>query len=305
MKISILTIAAVLLLSTFLSAQDLYDINSITQIEITFAESNWDYLLDVLYAAGDEERLVGSVQINGIQFDSVGVRYKGNSSYSPNNVKNPFNIKLDHIIDDQKYQNYGTLKLANGYKDPTFVRETLSYEIARNFMTAGLANYCEVTVNGQYIGLYTSVQSVDKYFKNSNFPGAGDIRLKGELASGANPTVTTVWGYHGADSTSYYNYYELKSDEGWADLIEFLEVFNNNPDEMDDYLNVDNHLWMLAFDNLLVNLDAPINFGHNFYLFKDGSDRFNPILWDLNENFWLVLDALGWSAIKHIPIAET
>jgi len=285
MKISILIISAVLLLSTFLSAQDLYDINTITQIEITFAESNWDYLLDVLYAAGDEERLVGSVQINEIQFDSVGVRYKGNSSYSPNNVKNPFNIKLDHIIDDQKYQNYGTLKLANGYKDPSFVRETLSYEIARNFMPAGLANYCEVTVNGQYIGLYTSVQSVDKYFKNSNFPGAGDIRLKGELASGANPTVTTVWGYHGADSTSYYNYYELKSDEGWADLIEFLEVFNNNPDEMDDYLNVDNHLWMLAFDNLLVNLDAPINFGHNFYLFKDGSDRFNPILWDLNENF--------------------
>ncbi len=42
---------------------------------------------------------------------------------------------------------------------------------------------------------------------------------------------------------------------------------------------------MLAFDNLLVNLDAPINFGHNFYLYKDGTGRFNPIIWDLNESF--------------------
>jgi len=285
MKKSLFIISILLLVSSYLTAQDLYDINTITQIEITFAESNWDYILDTYYATGDEERLVGSVQINGIQFDSVGVRYKGNSSYSPNNDKNPFNIKLDHIIDDQTYQNYGTLKLANGYKDPSFVRETLSYEIARNYMPAGLANYCEVSVNGQYIGLYTSVQSVDKYFKNSHFPGAVDVRFKGELASGASPTVTTIWGYRGTDSSNYYNYYELKSDEGWADLIEFLEVFNNNPEEMADYLNVDNHLWMLAFDILTVNLDAPINFGHNFYLFKDGSDRFNPIIWDLNENF--------------------
>ncbi|MBN2016887.1 MAG: CotH kinase family protein [Candidatus Cloacimonetes bacterium] len=286
-------ISILLLPVASLFAQDLYDINTITQIEITFAESNWDYILDTYYAAGDEERLVGSVTVNGIQFDSVGVRYKGNSSYSPNNVKNPFNIKLDHIIDDQTYQNYGTLKLANGFKDPSFVRETLSYEIARNYMIAGLANFCEVTVNEQYIGLYTSVQSVDKYFKNNHFPGAVDVRFKGELSGGASPTVTIVWGYHGADSSSYYDYYELKSDEGWSDLIDFLEVFNNNPDEMADYLNVDNHLWMLAYDNLTVNLDAPINFGHNFYLFKDGSDRFNPILWDLNENFGAFSMLLG------------
>ncbi len=42
---------------------------------------------------------------------------------------------------------------------------------------------------------------------------------------------------------------------------------------------------MLAVDNLLVNLDAPINFGHNYYLYKDGTGRFNPVIWDLNENF--------------------
>ncbi len=113
-------------------AQNFYDINTINTIEIEFEESNWDYLLDQLKAAGNEERLMGAVTINGQAFDSVGVRYKGNSSYNSNQVKNPFNIKLDYIIDDQELDGYGTLKLSNGFKDPSFVRETLGYEIARN-----------------------------------------------------------------------------------------------------------------------------------------------------------------------------
>jgi len=115
-------------------SQSFYDINTINTIEITFVESNWDYLLDQLEAAGDEERLIGTASVNGVVFDSVGVRYKGNSSYNANQIKNPLNIKLDHIIDDQLIEGYGTLKLANVFKDPSFVREVLSYEIASQYV---------------------------------------------------------------------------------------------------------------------------------------------------------------------------
>jgi len=76
-----------------LLSQGFYDINTINTIEITFQESNWDALLDQLVANGEEERLMGSVTINGQVFDSVGVRYKGNSSYNANQVKNPLMIK--------------------------------------------------------------------------------------------------------------------------------------------------------------------------------------------------------------------
>jgi hypothetical protein len=50
---------------------------------------------------------------------------------------------------------------------------------------------------------------------------------------------------------------------------------------------------MLAFDNLLVNLDAPINFAHNFYLYEDENSRFNPIVWDFNECFGAFINLLG------------
>ncbi len=58
--------------------QNFYDINTINTFEITFEESNWDYLLDQLVAAGQEERLIGTLSLNGQFFDSVGIRYKGN-----------------------------------------------------------------------------------------------------------------------------------------------------------------------------------------------------------------------------------
>ena len=69
-----------------------YDIDIINNINVLFERSDWDRTLDQLYADGEEERLVGTAVINGVRFDSVGVRYKGNSSYRPNQNKNPFRI---------------------------------------------------------------------------------------------------------------------------------------------------------------------------------------------------------------------
>lgn len=279
-----------------LKAQDFYEINTINTVELEFEQSNWDELLDQLALKGQEERLLGTAIVNGITYDSVGVRYKGNSSYNANNTKNPLNIKLDYVIDDQEHQGFGTLKLSNAYKDPSFIREALSYEIAREYLPASGANFCKVYINGTYIGLYTSVQDVDKHFMRTHYYSGNNPFFKGELTGGGAQSVVKVWGYLGEDSSAYKNYFEIESDEGWADLIDFLDILNNNPDSVEDVLNVDRHLWMLAFDILMVNLDAPINFGHNYYLYKDDTGRFNPVIWDLNENFGIfsrLLDGAG------------
>ena len=271
--------------SSFVQSQNFYDINTINSIEITFEESNWDYLLDQLVAAGQEERLIGTVVLNGQFFDSVGVRYKGNSTYSPNQVKNPLNIKLDHIIDDQLIEGYGTLKLANCFKDPSFVREVLTYEMARNYMAAGLSNFANVYINGTHLGLYTNDQNVDKHFMRTHFGSDENTRIKGEITSGGGPPTGGVWDYYGEDSTSYYNLYDMKSDYGWEELINFLDTLNNHNNNVDQLLNIDNHLWFIAFSNLLVNLDGPINNPQNYYLYKGDNGRFRPVLWDLNESF--------------------
>ncbi|MFZ5980995.1 MAG: CotH kinase family protein, partial [Candidatus Zixiibacteriota bacterium] len=269
--------------ATGLYGQDFYDIDSINTIDLIFAESNWDHILDSLYAVG-EDRMAGTAVINGETFDSVGVRYKGYSSYNPQNIKNPLNIKLDYIYDDQELDGYGTLKLANAYADPSFVREVLSYEIARKYMPAGKANYAKVTINGTYIGLYVSVQDVDKYFARMHDYDDEGVRFKGTLA-GSVGDQETVWVYFGPDSNSYFSNYELESDSGWSHLIQFLNVLNNDPNNVADELNIDRHLWFIAFEILLVNLDSPVNVPQNYYIFEDYDDRINPIIWDLNMSF--------------------
>lgn len=266
-------------------SQSFYDMSTVNTIEITFQESNWDAILDQLYAEGNEERLLGTVAINGQVFDSVGVRYKGNSTYNANQVKNPFNIKLDYIIDDQLIEGYGTLKLANCAKDPSFIRETLSYDIARKYMPASLSNYANVYVNGVLIGLYTSNQDVDKFFMRTHFGSDENARIKGELTSDGGPPTGGVWEYYGTDSSDYYNKYSLESDFGWQELIWFLDTLNNHTDSVEQVLNIDRHLWFIALSNLLVNLDSPINNPQNYYIYKDDAGRFNPIPWDFNESF--------------------
>ena len=93
--INLLITLSVLLLATKTYSQSFYDINNIQSLELTFAQSNWDYMLDTAKAGSVGYIMAKSISINGMLFDSVGVKYKGNSTYNPGFVKNPFHIELD------------------------------------------------------------------------------------------------------------------------------------------------------------------------------------------------------------------
>ena len=69
-------------------------------------------------------------------------------------------------------------------------------------------------------------------------------------------------------------------------LGNFLDTLNNHFTEVENVMDIDRTLWMMAFENLTVCLDGPINsIPHNFYLFKDNNGRFSPLLWDMNMAF--------------------
>ena len=268
-----------------LNAQDLYDIENITTIELNFSDLNWDQTMDTYYSNGNDERLIAETcYVNGVLYDSVGVKYKGNSTYSASNSKNPLNIKLDYIKDNQDYDGFYTLKLSNGKKDPSFVREVLSYEIARKYMDAPLSNYAKVYINGNYHGLYSSSEAINKKFVEEKFYSDEDNTLVK-----CNPVSVMNGGssleYLGTDSTSYYDYYEMSSDYGWADLPIYTNELNNNFANIENSWDIDRAIWMLAFSNVVVSLDTYIGpFKQNYYLFKDDHGRFLPIVWDMNES---------------------
>jgi len=277
-------------------AQDLYDINTIQTIEIVFSQSNWDQLLDTEKAGDNNYTQAVSVTINGEVFNQVGVKYKGNSSYNSSSNKNPFHIELDTYI-DQDYQGYKDLKLANVYFDPSFVRETVAYNIAGQYMDAPKANYANIYVNGDLMGLYTNTEAINKVFVDSNFGSNDNAFFSCSPPEGAGPHSDDFPNleYLGTSISSYENAYEIKSDDeldpmvaeaDWNDLIELTNILKNDIANIESVLDVDRAIWMLAFNNVMVNLDSYLGmFKQNYYLYQTNSGQFSSIVWDLNMSF--------------------
>ena len=271
------------------SQENFYEINHVPEIRIEFQEKNWKHILDSLFINyGDEGRLVGDIEIDGYKIRKVGIRYKGFSSFSSDGRKNPFNIDLNYSLNNQNYKGYTKLKLSNVIHDPSFVREVLSYEIARKYMPASLANFANVYINDTLIGLYTNIESVDNNFIAKHFTSNDNSFFKGspqqlQFPFGQNSNLAYT---HGSDSSGYIPYYKLESDEfGWSDLFKLIDILNNDTSNIETILNVDRALWMHAFNYLLVNLDSYIGYSQNYYLYKDDNGRFNTIPWDLNMSF--------------------
>jgi len=276
-----------LFFGTMMKAQEFYDLNTIQTIEITFAQTNWDQLLDNAYASTGDYILAESVTINGEVFDSVGVKYKGNSTYQSNQTKNPFHIELD-TYKDHKYEAYTDIKLSNVAKDPSFLREVLSYQILRQYMDAPLSNFANVSVNGTLLGLYSNSEAISKKFVNSRFYSKKNTFIKCNPIAGAGPGSNELPDlvYLGQDSSDYYAAYELKSDDGWQELIDLCDTLTNDINDIEKILDVDRALWMLAFNNVFVNLDSYSGgFTQNYYLYRSDHGQFLPVVWDLNESF--------------------
>ena len=268
-------------------AQDsFYKTDTIREIKISFYQNNWDAILDSLYIKGDRDRILASVLIDGENYDSVGVRYKGFSSASINRVKNPFNIKLNYTIAGQKHLGIDKLKLSNVIQDPSFVREVLSYEIARQYMPASEANYANLYINDTLIGLYSNIEAVNKEFLEKHFSSTDNVLVKG------NPEEVNLFGENsnlsnspGTDTLSYSSLYSMESDYGWTELYAFIDTLNDYEHALEQVLNIDRALWMHALNYTLVNFDSYIGYAQNYYLYQDDDGLFNPILWDLNMSF--------------------
>ncbi len=303
-----LPLALLLLVSAKLGAQNFYDTNSIQEIRLYFTQPDWETQLNV-QQMGDRNYIpAASVVINGTAFSNVGVKYKGNSSFIPWHPKNPFHIELD-TYQNQDYQGYTDIKLNNVIFDPSYVREPLSYDILRQYMAAPQCNYAHLYINDVLRGLYVNVESITKKFVRKHFHSDDNAFFDCSPVNGAGastgfeelPTLL----YWGNNVNNYNLAYEMKSDTGWESLIGLTQTLNNNTAAIESVLDVDRALWMLAYDNLMVNIDSYIGvFNQNYYLYQDDNGRFNPIVWDLNMSLGVFAD-LGSAILTNTQQKKT
>jgi hypothetical protein len=241
-------------------------------------------MMDTAKAGKEGYVMAQWVKINGIQYDSAGVKYKGNSSYNATNGKNPLHIALDEFK-EQSHEGFKDIKLGNNYSDPSMIREVLGYDLLKNYMDCSRANFAKVYINGAYYGVYSNAESVNKQFYEDHFGSKTHTAFKCNPVITPGPATKSNLKYISNDSSNYFNYYEVKSDAGWNELVKLCDSVTNYPASLENNIDMDRAIWMLAFNLTLDNLDSYSGaFCQNYYLYKDAG-RFNPIIWDLNMCF--------------------
>jgi len=131
-------------------ADELYTSDKVMTMELQFYDANYMELL--MRNKEKEIDIPAKLIVNDtIIFDSVGVRYKGNSSYNIPNKKKPFNISIDSYNQGQRLFGFKTINLNNGFVDPTFMREMLATEIFGNYLP---------TIKAGYVYILTAMNTV-------------------------------------------------------------------------------------------------------------------------------------------------
>lgn len=280
---------------------NLFSTDQVVSVELDFPQSDFWQELESNYENID---INGSVYIpanltltdltGSYNFDSVGVRLKGNSSSMHPGDKKSFKIDFNKFISGQNYNGLKKLNFSNGFKDPTFIREKLFFDLCRERgVPAPRANYATVTYNDEAWGFYTLIEQIDDQFLDWRIgDDDGNLFKAGSNFSGGDGEASLV--FLGSNQTAYESSYDLKSNEDendWSDLIDFIEFLNTSSDvdfesSLPNRLDLGPFLSSVAFNSLFSNLDTYTLSARNYYLYHNmTSGLWEWIKWDANETF--------------------
>ncbi|QXD26183.1 CotH kinase family protein [Opitutia bacterium ISCC 51] len=267
----------------------LYDPFTLRSLFLEFESDDWEDELEKFHDTDVD--VPASLEVDGQKLRHVGVRFRGNTSYSSigSGRKRPLNLTLDMVYPKQEIGGYNTLNLLNSHSDPTFLRNVLYYEIARQYIPAFKANFVRLVINGESWGLYINVQQFDSNFTRDFFGTPMGARWKVP----GSPLGQGGFSYLGDDIDSYRSTFELKTREdpkSWVGLMLLFDTLNNAPSELLEsalaqILNVDGVLKFLALDNVFVNGDGFWTRASDYNLYQDPHGKFHIFPYDANETF--------------------
>ncbi len=289
---SLLRLLIVAIVSTsVISAQDagdnFYKNDLLHTIELEFAQPDyWEQMesnFESNFGGSNHIYILGKVTIDGEILDSVGVRFKGFTSYPFEGDKKPFKLDFNEYVDGQRYDGLRKMNLNNGTGDPAFHRDVLCYKMMRDMgVKAPRTSWARVYVNGQYWGLYQTIEQVDKEFLKNNFADAEGNLFKNKGWS--------FLDWLGANQSEYASIFELKTnkdEDDWEGFIQLMNIINNTSDDdfrsmIESHFNVDLFLRTLAVDVATNNWDSFMEHGRNWYMYEDTDGVFHWIPWDYN-----------------------
>lgn len=254
--------------------------DKVIDVKITIDEADFQNMLD---NASAEEYKEASVNYNGMQFDHVGIRTKGNLSLrsvvNSDSDRYSFKISFDEYL-NQTLHGISKINLNNNYSDATYMREFLTYELAESVgLPTPSFSYVNVYVNDELWGFYLAIEQIGDSYLERHFDNAYGALYKAEM-NGTGSDLTWL----GNDPDSYTGLVMKSKSSNDNVLIDMLDELNNGTD-YEKVLDVDNVLKYVALNVVASNMDSYLGMNKQNYYLYENNGIFSVLPWDYNMAF--------------------
>lgn len=271
---------------------DPFDEGHVLEVEIEIAPGDWDALRgetrSILETLGGDclaqpfespfTYREADITIDGRRFERVGVRKKGFLG-SLSEEKPSLKVKMDEYVDGQELAGLDKLTFNNSQQDPSYVRQCLAYDVFRAAgIPASRCNFAHVSVNGDDLGLFVHVESLDRQFLERNYDDPSGKMYEGTL-SDFRPDFRGTFDLKTEDIP----------DDG-AEIDAVVEALALPDDELmgalEPLVDLDEFYTFWAVEVLTRHWDGYASNTNNFYLYVDPtSGRLSFIPWGVDGAF--------------------
>ncbi len=275
------------------AAAPFFEPDRVLEVRIELAEDDWEAIRaqgrSLLEIFGGDDCLAdpfgspftfvrGSVSVDGETIDDVGVRKKGffgSLSYDKPSLK----LDFGEYVDGQTLSGMRRMTLNNNKQDQGHLNQCLGYQF---FSDAGVpaprCNFARVFVNGEYLGVYSHIESVKKPFLREHFDSDG-----GNLYEGTLSDFRAGWDGTFEQKTN------ASSDPGKADIGALTAALSSGGDALDaidPLLDVERFIRFWAVESLVGHGDGYSSNNNNFFVYADPADgRFVFMPWGIDQLF--------------------
>jgi spore coat protein CotH len=279
------------------TSDDFFNQQALQKVELWMHSADWDKLKQNFQ---DNTYYPADMTWNGITVYNIGIRSRGLGSRS--STKPGLRVDFDRYMDGQHFLGLKSYVLDNLTQDKSGIRETtIMHFFTRLGIPAPRETHTRLYVNGNYVGLYGLVESVDKTMMGRVFGSIGDdVQNDGYLFEYkyllGNPWRFT---YEGADLTPYKARFEIKTNEShtdakiWGPIEELARLVNNTDDASFDQV-ISQRLDIAAFvryisaQNFVAQNDGFNGYDgmNNFYFYRlEQSPKHVFLAWDEDVGF--------------------
>jgi len=311
MKYLLVPLLCFLAAPLFSQSNALYDDAKVSEIRIFLPADSVAYMINEL--VNDRYLSATFVFADGPLRDTVvqvGIRLRGNTSL--NAQKKSFKISFNEFVSGRKYQGVRKLNLRGSHNDPTMIREKLFYEV---WNTADMPRrriaFVKLFINGEYKGLYSNVEEIDKEWLEDVYNVDTGNLYKCTYPADLNYIGDNQAVYKSILNNPETRAYDLSTNEtedDYSRLVELIATLNlpvnaNYPAQISAILNVESVLKSFAIDVATGNWDDYFYNKNNYYLYDNpASGRFEYFTFDTDNTFgvdwvnrdWAQRNCLAW-----------